>query len=126
MKKRFLFSILLLLTASLQVMAVPARGAARTVRQPDGTEIRIVVSGDEFYRMVRTEDGAAVVKDETAEAIQLAVMNIADSINRIVYGEGRFELNDKARMMINAVLIDVDELTYKATAITPIVSIVEK
>jgi hypothetical protein len=29
-------------------------------------------------------------------------------------------------MMINAVLIDVDELTYKATAITPIVSIVEK
>ena len=47
-------------------------------------------------------------------------------INRIVYGEGRFELNDKARMMINAVLIDVDELTYKATAITPIVSIVEK
>ena len=46
--------------------------------------------------------------------------------NRIVYGEGRFELNDKARMMINAVLIDVDELTYKATAITPIVSIVEK
>ena len=47
-------------------------------------------------------------------------------INRIVYGEGRFELNDKARMMINAVLIDVDELTYKATAITPLVSIVEK
>jgi M6 family metalloprotease-like protein len=63
MKKRLLFSILLLLTASLQVSAIPARGTARTVRQPDGTEIRIVVSGDEFYRMVRTEDGAAVVED---------------------------------------------------------------
>ena len=63
MKKRLLFSILILLTASLQVSAIPARGTARTVRQPDGTEIRIVVSGDEFYRMVRTEDGAAVVED---------------------------------------------------------------
>ena len=63
MKKRLLFSILLLLTASLQMSAIPARGTARTVRQPDGTEIRIVVSGDEFYRMVRTEDGAAVIED---------------------------------------------------------------
>ena len=63
MKKRILFSILLLLTASLQVPAIPARGTARTVRQPDGTELRIIVTGDEFCRMVQTEDGAAVVKD---------------------------------------------------------------
>ena len=47
-------------------------------------------------------------------------------IGKVVYGEGRFELNEDARMQINAVLIDVDEVTYKATAITPIVQFVEK
>ena len=62
MKKRFIFSILFLLTACLQVQAIPARGTAVTVRQPDGTELRIVVSGDEFCRIVRTEDGRAVTK----------------------------------------------------------------
>ena len=62
MKKRFIFSILFLLTTVLQVHAIPARGTAVTVRQPDGTELRIVVSGDEFCRIVRTEDGRAVTK----------------------------------------------------------------
>lgn len=47
-------------------------------------------------------------------------------IGKVVYGEGRFELNEDARMAINAVLIDVDEVTCKATAITPIVQFVEK
>lgn len=63
MKKTLLLSILFfLLAASLQVRAIPAQGTVRTVRQPDGSEIRIVVSGDEFYRIVRTEDGCAVTK----------------------------------------------------------------
>ena len=60
MKKRIIFSILFLLAASLHADAIPARGTARTVRQPDGTELRIVVSGDEHCRIVRTEDGSAV------------------------------------------------------------------
>lgn len=64
MKKRILFSILLILTACLQVHAVPATGKVRTVRQPDGTELRIVVAGDEFCRIVRTEDGKAVTMGE--------------------------------------------------------------
>ncbi len=60
MKKRIIFSLLFLLAASLHADAIPARGTARTVRQPDGTELRIVVSGDEHCRIVRTEDGSAV------------------------------------------------------------------
>lgn len=63
MKKRFLLSIFLLFASSLLALAKPARGTAITVRQPDGTEFRIIVSGDEFFRMVRTEDGAAVMKE---------------------------------------------------------------
>ena len=63
MKRVLIFSILFLLTASLQMQAIPARGTARTVRQPDGTELRIVVAGDEFCKIVRTEDGCAVTQD---------------------------------------------------------------
>ena len=64
MKNRLLFSILFLLAASLHADAIPARGTARTVRQPDGTELRIVVAGDEHCRIVRTEDGSAVTMGE--------------------------------------------------------------
>jgi M6 family metalloprotease-like protein len=45
------------------MQAIPARGTVRTVRQPDGTELRIVVAGDEFCKIVRTEDGFAVTQD---------------------------------------------------------------
>ena len=64
MKRIVFFSLLLLLTASLRVSAIPARNIPMTVRQPDGSELRIIVSGDEFYRMVRTEDGCAVTQGE--------------------------------------------------------------
>ena len=62
--KRIVFLSLLLLTVSLRVSAIPARNIPMTVRQPDGSELRIIVSGDEFYRMVRTEDGCAVTQGE--------------------------------------------------------------
>ena len=62
--KRIIFLSLLLLTVSLRVSAIPARNIPMTVRQPDGSELRIIVSGDEFYRMVRTEDGCAVTQGE--------------------------------------------------------------
>lgn len=64
MKRIVFLSLLLLLTVSLRVSAIPARNIPMTVRQPDGSELRIIVSGDEFYRMVRTEDGCAVTQGE--------------------------------------------------------------
>ena len=60
MRKLFLLTFVFLLAASLQAGAIPARGRAMTVRQPDGTEIRIVVAGDEHCRIVRTDGGSAV------------------------------------------------------------------
>lgn len=64
MKRIVFFSLLLLLTVSFRVSAIPARNIPMTVRQPDGSELRIIISGDEFYRMVRTEDGCAVTQGE--------------------------------------------------------------
>ncbi|MBP5271531.1 MAG: M6 family metalloprotease domain-containing protein, partial [Clostridia bacterium] len=43
-------------------MAIPARNRPVPVQQPDGSTFRMVMSGDEFYRMARTEDGSAVIK----------------------------------------------------------------
>ena len=62
MKRIVFLPLLLLLTVSLRVSAIPARNIPMTVRQPDGSELRIIVSGDEFYRMVKTEDGCAVTQ----------------------------------------------------------------
>ena len=64
MRKLFLLSFIFLLAASLQAGAIPARRTPMTVRQPDGTEMRIIVSGDEFCKIVRTEDGCAVSLEE--------------------------------------------------------------
>lgn len=42
-------------------------------------------------------------------------------INKIVYGQkGSFEIDKKAEMMINAVVMEFDELTYQCTKITPL------
>ena len=62
MKRFFVLPLLFLLAAALRVSAIPARNTPVTVRQPDGSELRIIVSGDEFYHMVRTEDGCAVTE----------------------------------------------------------------
>lgn len=63
MKRYIVLTLLFLFAASLRASAIPARNTPVTVRQPDGSELRIIVSGDEFYRMVRTEDGCAVIEE---------------------------------------------------------------
>ena len=63
MKRYIVLSLLLLLAVCLRLSAIPARNTPVTVRQPDGSELRIIVSGDEFYRMARTEDGCAVIEE---------------------------------------------------------------
>ncbi|MBR4133158.1 MAG: M6 family metalloprotease domain-containing protein [Bacteroidales bacterium] len=62
MKRYIVLTLLFLFAASLRASAIPARNTPVTVRQPDGSELRIIVSGDEFYRMARTEDGCAVIE----------------------------------------------------------------
>lgn len=48
-------------------------------------------------------------------------------INRIVLGQkGQFQIADSSRLMVNGVLIEVDEKTYKARTITVINEIVEE
>ena len=43
--------------------AVPARKGLLILRQPDGTQIRAYLSGDEFGHIMMTEDGCSLVQD---------------------------------------------------------------
>jgi immune inhibitor A len=61
MRKLFFFLACLLMTA--QAYAVPACPYVQKVTQPDGTELSIVMHGDEYYHYITTEDGYTVVKN---------------------------------------------------------------
>lgn len=54
---------LLFAVLSLQLLAIPARRGVTTVKQPDGTTLQICMEGDEWSRITRTVDGAALVQD---------------------------------------------------------------
>lgn len=62
MNKRFLsFAVAATIAASLS--AIPAKPGKHKVIQPDGTELTIMVRGDENFHFICTEDGLPVVKD---------------------------------------------------------------
>ena len=61
--KKILFA-LVVLTASLQLMAIPARPGRFTVTQPDGTRLVLQRHGDEWGHWLTDVSGRMVVQDE--------------------------------------------------------------
>ena len=57
--------LVLLLAATLSALAVPAKRTARTVLQPDGTPLTLVLRGDEHLHYLSTPDGTPVVRSES-------------------------------------------------------------
>ena len=49
----------------LVAQAVPADPTPATVTQPDGTELTVVLHGDEFFHFTTTTDGYTVIKNES-------------------------------------------------------------
>lgn len=78
---------------------------------------------------VQTAD-AKILSGGTAYISDVGMCGAADGvigfekgsvINKVVYGQkGTFEIDDKDTPMVNAVIIDVDETTFKATSIEAI------
>lgn len=62
MRIRTILSILVILL-TLQLSARPARRGIYTFTQPDGSTFPAVCFGDEFLRIIKTQDGHAIVKD---------------------------------------------------------------
>ena len=66
--RRVLLAGFLLLLAALALPAAPFRDRAISFKQPDGTQIEIRGSGDEFYAVFETLDGYTVVFDPALKA----------------------------------------------------------
>ena len=71
MKKRFKVIIALLLALALMipvtVYAVPAPGMPVTHVQSDGSEITVILKGDEFYHYLTDENDNLLIKDENGD-----------------------------------------------------------
>ncbi len=62
--KKFIFLLLLLLAICQILEAGRVQKSPRTYTQPDGTEIKAFVSGDEFYHYIEDESGYTLVKEK--------------------------------------------------------------
>src|SRR5215470_17337202 len=56
------------LAAGTSTEAAPFRNLQVPFTQPDGTKIKVIGSGDEFYAVFETADGFTVAFDETLKA----------------------------------------------------------
>ena len=65
--RRLLIPCLFLLM-TLSVLAAPFRDKIITFKQPDGTTVQLIGSGDEFYAVFETLDGYTVVFDPARKA----------------------------------------------------------
>ena len=61
-RRFFLLTVLLLL--SLAAAASPARRSRIVLQQPDGTTVSAILQGDEFHKLLTTEDGCAIAQGE--------------------------------------------------------------
>lgn len=61
MKRFYIIAIITLLT--LSAWAVPARRIFTTYTQPDGTQVKLALVGDEHFHYLMTQDGVAMHKD---------------------------------------------------------------
>lgn len=62
MKKLLISTVLLIFT--LTVGAIPAKKVWKTVRQSDGTQVKLMLVGDENFHCYRTTDGLPVVEQQ--------------------------------------------------------------
>ena len=60
--KSVLFCIFFIL-CTVCAQAVPARPGYYKLIQPDGSSINARLTGDEFYKLLTTETGSAIIKD---------------------------------------------------------------
>ncbi|MBR5654408.1 MAG: M6 family metalloprotease domain-containing protein [Prevotella sp.] len=63
--KKLILSIILITTA-LMVNAVPAKKVWKTVKQADGTYVKLMLVGDENFHFYRTVDGLPVLEEQGA------------------------------------------------------------
>ena len=68
LRGRALLLVVAALAAGTSIEASPFRNLQVPFTQPDGTKIKVIGSGDEFYAVFETADGFTVVFDEALKA----------------------------------------------------------
>lgn len=64
MKRSFPLILILLCAFAMHLSAIPAREGTYTLRQPDGSSLKVRLRGDEFCRILTTTDGHAIAMDK--------------------------------------------------------------
>lgn len=89
MKKLLLFTAMLCFV--LSTMAIPARRAPKTVKQSDGTELVVYLTGDESFHYYATADGLPLVREANgdycyaqpdAQGILVSTKRLAHNLDR--------------------------------------------
>ena len=64
MKTKIATTLAVILLLCLQAYGIPARRMAYTLTQPDGTEIKVIISGDEHFRIMTDLEGHVLTRNE--------------------------------------------------------------
>lgn len=88
------FSLLFSLLLAGSAMAIPAKPGLNTIKQPDGTEIKVRLCGDERLNWFETEDGYKLLRNDQ-NFIVYAVNNEKGDLvpSNIIYREGKVNSN---------------------------------
>ena len=73
MKK--IFTTLLGVFCIASALAIPAKRTPIKVQQPDGTELTVLLRGDEWFHFYTTADGIPVVKNEQGAYVYATAVN---------------------------------------------------
>lgn len=99
---KLIISAIMAVSGAMQVAAVPAKPGLMTVRQPDGTELRIRLVGDERSHFCLTEDGYLLSDNDGT--YYYADINAAGAIVRSAIRAADIPLRDGvARNFLNGV-----------------------
>lgn len=98
MKKLFLLTALLCFVVS--AMAIPARRAPKTVKQSDGTELVIYLTGDESFHYYSTADGMPLVREANGDYCYALpdASGILVSTKRLAHNKERRSIDEAAHV----------------------------
>ena len=82
---RYFILLVLLMCCTLGLWAVPARRVPITVEQPDGTQLVLMMRGDEHFHCLVTIDGVPVVRHENAYFYALVGENRVEPTQRLAH-----------------------------------------
>lgn len=106
--KHHLLSLLFLLTAVTASYAVPAKPGKVQYRQPDGTQVTLVLHGDEFSHITTTSDNYTVVRTASGYQYVVKKQGLLVPSGIIAHDVADRSADEKAFLSANAKMLRAD------------------